>query len=391
MPSRTFSTRLSLFNAFLFLGGGVQTPFLPLWLKFKGLATYEIAVVMAAMVMVRVVAMPVGAFLADYTGDRRRVIIIAALAAFASYCVLAFTSGFIPILIMATLAGALFAPVAPLAEVFSIEGSQHHGLDYGRIRLWASVSFLAGSLISGALLETLAVSWVIYLIIAAQGLGAVVAFLLPTDPLRRAAHEEPVKFSSMLAVVTAAPFIIFLAAAGIGQSSHGLFYAIGAVHWDNIGHGKFTIGALWAAAVIFEVLFFAFSSLIAGRIDPTKLIVIGVAGGVLRWLLFAFDPPLWVLYPASALHFASFGVTHFGTMHYLQQHVPPGMRNTVQGVFSALSGGILLSAVMWSSGPLYDAFAGYAYFFMAAISAIALGLALILVKVNPTAPAARAA
>ena len=383
MPSRNFSFRLSAFNAFLFLGGGIQTPFLPLWLKYKELTTAQIAMVMAAMVAVRIISMPVGTFLADYTGNRRLVIIIAAISAFASYCLLAMMSGFVPILIVTMVAGALFAPVGPLAEVFSIEGSQHHGLDYGRIRLWASVSFLAGSLISGALLEQLAVSWVIYLIIVAQGLCALVAFLLPADPMRRSSHERPAHPGHILAVVTAAPFVIFLAAAGIGQSSHGLFYAMGSVHWDNVGHGKFTIGALWAAAVIVEILFFAFSGLIAGKFSPAKLILLGVAGGVVRWLLFAIDPPLWILYPASALHFASFGMTHFGTMHYLQQHVPAGMRNTVQGVFSALSGGILLSAVMWSSGPLYEAFAGYSYLFMAGISALALGLAAILVRVSP--------
>lgn len=388
MPSRSFSLRLSVFNAFLFMGGGIQTPFLPLWLKYKGLSTYEIAMVMAAMVAVRVIAMPVGAFLADHTGDRRRVIIAAAVTGFLCYGVLAFLNGFMPILVAACLAAALVAPVAPIAEVFAIEGSQHHGLDYGRIRLWASLSFLAGSLISGALLEELAVSWVIYLIIIAQGIGAAVAFVLPADPVRRAAHEAPAKLSSIMAVVTAAPFVIFIAAAGIGQASHGLFYAMGSVHWDHVGYGKFTIGALWAAGVLAEVTFFAFSSRIAGAVDPAKLILIGVAGATLRWLLFAINPPLWILYFASALHFASFGITHFGTMHYLQKHVPNGMRNTVQGVFSALSGGVLMSAVMWSSGPLYQAFAGYAYFFMMATAAIAVGLAAILVKVSPTARAA---
>lgn len=383
MPSRAFGLRLSAFNAFLYLGGGIQTPFLPLWLKYKELSTAEIAMVMAAMVAVRIIAMPIGTFVADHTGDRRRVIIISAVAAFASFCLLAVMDGFVPILLVSMLAAAMYAPVAPLIEVFAIEGSEHHGLDYGRIRLWASVSFLAGSLAAGALLEQLAVHWVIYLIIAAQGLSAIVAFLLPADPMRQARDEKPVRLAEIMTVITAAPFVIFMAGAGIGQSSHGLLYAVGSVHWDNVGLGKFTIGALWAAAVIVEILFFAFSRLIVGKIDPAKIILLGVTIGVLRWLLFAVDPPLWVLYLASATHFASFAMTHFGTMHYLQQHVPAGMRNTVQGVYSALSGGILMSAVMWSSGPLYEAFGGYSYLFMAGISAIAAVLSAILVWVSP--------
>ena len=56
----------------------------------------------------------------------------------------------------------------------AVEGSARYGLDYGRIRLWASLSFLAGSLLAGALLEVIPVSAVILLIAAAQGLGALV-------------------------------------------------------------------------------------------------------------------------------------------------------------------------------------------------------------------------
>ena len=61
------------------------------------------------------------------------------------------------------------------------------------------------------------------------------------------------------------------------------------------------------------------------------------------------------------------------------------MRNTVQGLFSVLSSGLLMSATMWSSGPLYGLLGGRAYFVMALYSAIACGLALILKRVSPRA------
>ena len=36
MTPRTFGIRLSLFNGFLYIGSGMQLPFLPLWLKDRG-------------------------------------------------------------------------------------------------------------------------------------------------------------------------------------------------------------------------------------------------------------------------------------------------------------------------------------------------------------------
>ena len=388
MPSRIFSLRLSVFNAFLFLGSGIQLPFLPLWLKSRGLDEAQIALVLAAMTAVRILAIPAGTFLADFYGNRRRVIIVSAFTAFACYAVLHVMTGFTPILVTAVVAAALFAPVGPLIEVFSIEGSSHYGIDYGRIRLWASLSFLAGSLISGALLEIVPVQSVILLIAAAQGLGALATLVLPSDHAVKKLSHEPIRLSAVLACVTAGSFIIFMAASSIGQSSHGLIYALGSVHFDHMGYGKFTIGKLWAVAVITEIVMFAFSSRFYRAFGAVQLIIIGVACGVLRWVLIGLEPPLAVLYAAQMLHAGSFGLTHLGTMHYIRQHVPDGMRNTVQGIYSALSGGILLSATMWASGPLYGLLGGYAYFVMAFYSLLALGLALLLRRVSPKESAA---
>ena len=104
MSSRIFSLRLSAFNAFLFLGTGIQTPFLPLWLKDRGLEPGQIAFILAAMTAVRVLAIPLGAYIADKYGNRRAIIVVSAFAAFASYLLLAFVPGFHLILVVAVLA-----------------------------------------------------------------------------------------------------------------------------------------------------------------------------------------------------------------------------------------------------------------------------------------------
>lgn len=390
MPSRQFNRRLSAFNAFLFLGAGIQLPFLPLWLSDRGFGTGEIALVMALVTAIRILTAPVGAFVADRSGSRRLVIIVCASGCFACYVAMGLVSGFAAVLTMAVLAAAFFAPVVPLTEVMTMEGSSLHGLDYGRIRLWASLSFLAGNLIAGALLEVIAVSSVIFLIAAAQGLEAAMALILPADAGHGTEIREPVRVGAIARVMWSGPFIVFLAAAGIGQATHGLFYAFGSVHWDQLGYGKLTIGELWAIGVIAEVVMFGFSNRVFALFGSTLLIATGVACGMVRWVLIGLEPPLAVLFAAQALHVGSFAMTHLGTMHYIREHVPAGMRNTVQGLYIALSGGILMSISMWAAGPLYGALGGAAYFVMAGFSALALVLAIILLRINPTGPAAAA-
>ena len=385
MSSRIFSLPLSAFNAFLFLGSGIQLPFMPLWLKDKGLSEAEIALVMAMMVAVRILAIPVGTFVADATGSRRSIIITAAIGTCTAFLLLHFMSGFAAILIVAMLASALLAPIAPLTEVMAIEGSVHFGIDYGRIRLWASLSFLAGSLIAGALLEVIPVDAVILLIAGAQGMGAVVSLVLPRDASFRLEAQAPIKVAAVLGVVLAGVFVIFMAAASIGQASHGLLYAFGSVYYDDLGYSKFTIGKLWAFAVVTEILMFAFSNRFYKKLGAVKLIILGTACGILRWIVMGVEPPLVVMFLVQMLHAGSFGLTHLGTMYFIRENVPENMRNTVQGLFSVLSGGLLMSATMWSSGPLYGFLGGHAFFVMAFYSAIAFALALVLQRVSPRA------
>lgn len=382
MSSTAFSLRLSVFNAFLFLGTGIQLPFLPLWLKDKGLADSEIALVVALMTAIRILAIPVGAFIADALGDRRRIVITAAVLTFLSYVTLHFMTGFVPILVVACFAGAVMAPIVPLTEVLAVEGSAHYGIDYGRIRLWASLSFLAGNLIAGALLEVIPVDKVILLIAAAQGIGVLAALVLPSDRSFSQARTERARIGAVFSVVLSGVFVIFMAAAAIGQSSHGLIYAFGSVHFDSLGYGKLTIGTLWAVGVITEIAMFAFSNRFYKALGSVNLIIVGTACATLRWLVIGIEPPLAVLFAVQALHAGSFGLTHLGTMHFIRENVPAHMRNSVQGLFSALNGGILLSATMWSSGPLYGLLGGQAYFVMAFYAAIALGLALVLKRVS---------
>jgi len=388
MPSRHFTYRLSLFNAVLFLGSGILLPFLPLWLKHRGLPDTEVTLVVGLMMAVRIVAIPAGTLIADLTRRRRTVIILCAFGATLSYLMLAAMSGFWPILICGMLAAALMAPLVPLSEVLAIEGSAHYGIDYGRIRLWASLSFLAGSLGAGLLLEVIDVSYVILMVAAAQGLGALATLLLPADEALPAAPPQPVHLAAVLAAAGSVSFLVFLLAAGLGQASHGFLYAMGSLYFVDRGFSKFIIGLLWAASVLAEVLMFAFSNRFYRVFGSVRLIMLGTGLAALRWTATGLAPPLAILFMVQTLHAASFGLTHLGAMHFIRERVPGHIRNTVQGLYSVLSSGVLLSGAMWMSGPLYGSLGGAAWLVMAAAAAIASALAVVLWRISPRGQAA---
>jgi MFS transporter, PPP family, 3-phenylpropionic acid transporter len=121
------------------------------------------------------------------------------------------------------------------------------------------------------------------------------------------------------------------------------------------------------------------------------LIFVGMAGGIVRWVLMGFLTSFPLILVAQMLHALSFAATHLGTMHVIRLMAPPQLRNRAQGINAALSGGILMSCTTLGAGHLYGYIGGKTYFVMAVMSAVAMLLAFVVLRVSPKAQAAAAA
>ena len=389
MTVRAFGFRFSLSYALLMMGAGIQLPFLPLWLQAKGLSLAQIAAVVAAMTATRVVGAPLFAALADYTGRRFLVIRGCAIAAVLSYGLLSQASGYPMILMLGLLAALFFAPIFPLIEGFSVESASRLGLEYGRLRLWASVSFLVGSVFSGALLTVLPAQDTMLLITSAQVLSVFATFVLPPEPAHPAHHTpvSPLQLSEALKFLFASRFTIFVVAASLANCSHGLLYSVSSLHLARLGFNTFQIGVLWALAVMAEVVLFFFSGKMVKSIPLPRLLCIGLFGAVMRWVGMGFATEFYQIALLQTLHCVSFATTHLSLMHFIRLNVPQNLRNSAQGLYTAFAAGLLLSSVTWISGPLYDRFGGEAFLFMAGIALVGLGVAIFnLATLNPKAP-----
>ena len=160
-----------------------------------------------------------------------------------------------------------------------------------------------------------------------------------------------------------------LAAAGsLIQASHATYYGFATLDWTAKGFGGVTIGVLWALGVVAEIVLFALAPRLPKRFGPVTLILIGAAGGIVRWIATALDPPVAILFPLQFLHALSFGATHLGTMMYLSQNAPEGGRAAAQGDI-ATANSITMAAASALAGMLYGAGSGSAYAVMAVLTA----------------------
>jgi PPP family 3-phenylpropionic acid transporter len=339
----------------------------------------------------RILGAPLFAWIADHFGNRRLVIQLCGGLSLASYCLLAISNGFGPIMTMALIASFVFAPVFPLTEGFGVDGAVAHNLDYGRLRLWASLSFLVGSLGSGALLTVLDPLDTAWILAAAQGLAFVATLSLPDEPEAHKFEASDGGHMRARHLFFGSGIALVLVAAGLAQASHAMLYSFSSVHWQSIGISSFWIGVLWVAAVSTEVMLFALSNSLVTALGPGGLMLVGIAGGILRWVMMATFANYGLLIVAQMLHALSFGATHLGTMHFIRLLVPNAIRNRAQGIYSALAGGVFMSVTAYGSGHLYGLYGAHAYYVMAVMSVIAFALVFYLVRLSPTVRAAAAA
>ncbi len=376
------AARISHFYWAVFLIVGLQTPFLPVWLDARGLTLSEIAIAGALPLFVRIFANPSIAYVSDRSGDHRRMVIILAWSGLACTILLSQSPGIWPVIVLTALMMLTTSSIMPLTETIAMRAVRGHGLDYGRMRLWGSISFIVATLIGGAVIERWGGGSVIWLIIAAVAMTALAAHALPRPDHDSAASPVRPRISraDVAELVTSPLFLLFLAACGLVQASHAVFYIYGVLHWRGLGLSATWTGALWAIAVIAEILLFARSRDVLKVLSPLGLIALGAIAAIVRWIAMAFDPPLAALIGLQILHALTFGATHIGTVHFIAQNIPPERAGTAQALQASVTAGIAMGGATLLAGQLYAPFGAKSYLAMAVLGAVGLAAALLAKK-----------
>ena len=364
-----FAPRLAALYAGLFVMTGIQLPFFPLWLKAKGLDPSMIGVVLAAPMIVRVFAIPLAARAADRRDAVRATIIVASWLGVAGYGLVGLTEGALAILLAYTLASLALTPVMPLAETYALKGLSARGRAYGPVRLWGSAAFILGTFVAGFATDMIPARHLIWLIVAACLISALAAQAL--EPLSMAAPPAGEPPGPRQHLLRDPAFIAVLAGASLIQASHAVYYSFSALEWRGAGLDGTAIAALWGLGVIAEIVLFAVSGRLPPVFQPVTLLMIGAAGGALRWAVMALDPPAMALPWLQLLHALSFGATHLGALGFVARQAPAGRGASAQG-YLAIAQGAAMACATGLSGWLYGAFGGRAYAAMA-LAAIAGG------------------
>jgi PPP family 3-phenylpropionic acid transporter len=356
---------------------GVHVPFWPLWLRDWGLSAAEVGGFLALGTAARVAGGLVLPVLADRLEARRATLALCALGGALLFVAHHWITGR-GVLLVATLAiGVALAGIGPIAEALGVNAARRSGFDYARSRAAGSFGFLASNLVLGAVIAVTG-AWIALWTIAVWLI--VLALLAPGHPGgQKLVGHAPPSLRQIGRVALDPVFGLFLVTVACVQSSHATIFALGSIHWAELGLGETRIGMLWAFSVLAEiVLLIGFGSGLIRRLGPVGALGGGAVAAMVRWALMATDPAGWLLWPLQSLHALTFGLSHLGAIAFIARAVPVRYGAAAQGAMAALGVGLFMALAMLISAALYPRLGGGTYAIGAVLGVAGLGLAWLL-------------
>jgi PPP family 3-phenylpropionic acid transporter len=327
--------------------------------------------------------------LADRAPKKRWAVLTYALVSFFAF------AAFIPatnpwaILILAGLAGGAFTGIMPIIDAFAVQESSRRRFAFGPPRAFGSATFILGNVGAGWLIGWLGGEAALAWTLIGAALAVLTALLLPEGRNPRApeaAPTDPAAKTGVVAAMLSNGLPLAFAASALIQGAHGFYYGFSAVAWRAEGVPAGAVGLLWATGVGAEIVFFALSARLLSSMSPAKVLALGGAVSVVRWLALAASPPLWLLFPLQLLHAFSFSATYLGFLRYAADNSPQRFASMAQAINSAFSGGLVLALAAYASGFAYSAYGAGGFAVMAIPSGLGLLFAFWLVQSARTQP-----
>ena len=359
------AVRLSALQAANFAGIGIYMPFMPAWLSYQGLSDRQIGLTLAIGMIVRMLAAQPVASLGDSRWGAVRVLVALQILSAFGYVLLPSLASPVAIMSVMAVVAVLAAGLIPLGDHLTTAHVQTSPkLDFARLRLWGSVSFLVMSIASGLMVSRLGVGVVPFMLCACCLLAAAVAWAAPeqrsTSSVRKATlaavRTDPERMRLLWLAIIASALI---------NASHATLYGFATLHWRNLGIDSTMIGLLWASSVVAEVAMFWWFGRRATASPSAAMAFLGLAaaGAMLRFAAMPFAATVPVILALQALHALSFGAQLLGIMALIAMLAPAGRGALIQGRLSAVNA-CLMGAGTLVSGMLFERFGALTFLVM---------------------------
>lgn len=361
---------------------GITLPFLPGYLKSRGLTGTQVGALLALSPVFTLVAPPAWGWLADRTGRPDRVLSAIGAGAVAGFLPLLWARSFSELAIVLALYAAFASSVTPVIDTLAIAEAERGGTTFSSMRWWGSLGFVLAAAGFGFLVpevdaRTVAVPLTLIVLYAAS-----TALLRP--PQVTVAPPHPL---AALRLLKDPPLALLLAMAALHWIACAPYHGMLSIHVHALGLGNWVVGASASIGVLAEIGVMMAYPRLRGWLSDPALLGIAFLTSAVRWAGMALTGSGAVIVLLSLLHGLTFGAWYVATVSLVAARVPERLRASGQSLLAAITFGVGGIAGYLGSGVVYDAVGGHRLFAVAAaVELLPAALCLLLAR-SADAPA----
>ena len=354
---------------FLYFGVlGILLPYFNLYCYHLDFSGFQIGVLSAARTATTIIFPLLWGRLADRYQKRKPIFILCNIISAAIWALMLLTTDFGWILLITVCYGIFHAPIISFLEAFSIDCLGSRKKDYGRLRVWGSISFIASVVLLGRALDQFAIDIIIFLILAGSILQALSAFMLPAVP------RDPISLEIKGHSFYSKPVLLFLLCAFLMLVSHGTYYGFFSIHLENLGFDKTFIGIAWALASLAEILVMLTSARIFKAFSLRSVLLFSFCVAGLRWLILFGAQSAWLILTTQVLHAITYGAFHMASILYMDALTPAKSKTFGQAINNAVTYGVGMMVGFFFNGLFYEKVGPQVLFLASGLIALGAGM-----------------
>ncbi|WP_022940882.1 3-phenylpropionate MFS transporter [Psychromonas hadalis] len=336
---------------------GVFLPFWGIWLTGQGVSTEQVGLLFSIGLVLRFVSSLTILPRVSKGSATLKLIRILAFIILLCFASLFYLKGYLWLATLTLLINFMMAPMMPLGDIIGSRLVKQIQLDYGRVRLWGSLSFIAGSTIVGWLVVDFGLQAILALIVFMSAVMWAFTLANLSPPLVDESKEKIEHKPSLWRMLKKPELLLFLLIVGFIQGSHGAYYAFSTIYWDSVGLSGSSIAWLWTIGVFAEVLIFRFNSKLFGNWSIKQMLLLALIGGIIRWATFSMTENFILLAMIQTFHGLTFAVTHLAAIRYISQQKSSQLV-AYQSLYSGIALGLMMALFTYIAGISYESLQG---------------------------------
>ena len=337
---REKKTKYSLYTVYTISYGAMACffPFLPYYLKLRGLDYVQVGYCLSITSIVSIIAQPFWGYLSDRKFGKRKVIfslfVLCGLSSISFLFANSFTAIALSIMLLIAFQGAVF----PLADsyVYALN-SGFPSIQYGKVRLFGSAGFAVITFLLGFLLKHFDVS---FLFIGYLCFMLTAAFIFTSVKFSGKSEGASPHFHDIKKILKNPTFLLFIftvCISSVGAISNGNYIAILV---EKTGGNTGNLGTLWLLVALSELPLFYYGNILLKRFGEDNLYIFAMIIYAIRFFASALCVSFIPVMLIQLLQTFTFPLFALATTSRANKLLPDNLKATGMTLMTSLGYGL---------------------------------------------------